>query len=167
VANLQPGDVLVQGTYPTWNWVNVLSVDTVNNIVTVDRPQLWTLGTGNVTAFRGINCTITWVPFFGDNPGAGYIFREAALLFKSASFSQLQLGFHTDNDPLDDFEPAIASELLIYRGDNSKTVRVGIPSSMERGNQLTMTVQLNDGWMPWTLQGLSLIYETVSERMSV
>lgn len=171
VATLAVGDVLVQGTFPSWNWVNVTAIDYVNGIVTVDRRQPWTVGAANVTAFRGTPRVLTWLPDFLDNPGASYHWREIALLFRRGAFAQAQVGFRTDEDDIDEYQTAEAGEVGIFRAvpglpSAAADIRISVPRDQQRGNQLTITLNLADGWQPFELQGLSVIGEQVSERVS-
>ncbi len=165
VSAFQVGDVLSQPT--SSSWANITAIDTVNNAVTVDRQQNWTAGTANVTVYRHIDCILEWLPHFGEDPGINQHWREVALLFREMAFADMSVSFATNVSPIEDYVDVLASALNVYRGDTtSKTIRVGVPREKQRGNQLRIVVRHHDGWQPFTLQGLSVIYETMSERVS-
>ena len=174
------GDILYVGSGSTQETVVVTSLEWTSGpgsdrIIDFADPGLLyehltgtVVQTAELSAYRGIPYLWEWVPCIGDNPGLTHHWREATILWHAGGFAKLIASFTTDRDDTSQTVEVFASDidLDVANEAQSRVIRIGIPKEMQRGNQLHMAVSLTNGWWDWAVQGLSVIFEGVSERVS-
>lgn len=172
VVNVQAGDLIYQGnTFVT----KIETVDITTNVVTVQDTIDW-VPLEPVTILKAIEVTVQYIPEEADNPGVSKQFREISLFFKEGFFDNLQLSFFSDlSGNLDTV--SLQGLLLGFWGlfpwgslpwggaSRSINIRTYIPAEKQRCSQITVRLRHREGFNFFALNGLSLIYNEMSERL--
>jgi hypothetical protein len=171
---------LASATNVTVNMVlskgNIYSVITeVNgNDVTVESGVGFT--TGSAFVYEAIESTIQWSQNSIQNPGILKHFREVTMLFRTADFSSIELGFSSNFDPNPEY-----TEVSPLRSDQwgsfawgsipwgfgsglAYPIRTYIPLLKRRASWIFFKVRSKKAQSYFAIQGLSVQYENMSER---
>lgn len=170
-AGLTVGDII----YSSSSAFSVItSIDSGASSVVVNDLRTWP--NGSVTVYKGISAVIEYTSQHFDNPGVMKHFQEAALLFRETNFISGTLSFYTDISggyENTTFNGGYGGALwglfdwgLIPWGGaiRPKPIRVFIPREKSRGSLLSVRMTIANGFSKWSLNGLSLQYDWVSER---
>jgi hypothetical protein len=155
---------------------NIFSVITVvlGNDVTVESGVGFTAGSAFV--YEAIESTIVWSQNSIQNPGILKHFREVTMLFRTADFSSIELGFSSNFDPNPEY-----TEVSPLRSDQwgsfqwgkipwgfgsglAYPIRTYIPLLKRRASWIFFKVRSKKAQSYFAIQGLSVQYENMSER---
>lgn len=168
VTNVEVGMSLRQGLRTS----KITAIDGV--VVTVANDLNWEAGSADV--YTPIENILTFVKFDAENPGIVKQFREYTLVFRSAQFNELLVGVSTN------FSNTNTYTTLTPRGTNTwgtfpwgsglwggglggaQTLRTYVPRNKQRAHWLTMTIENEQAFTSFSLAGVSLILDGVSER---
>lgn len=154
----------------------ITAVDPATNSVTVNDTKTWSAG--SITVLKSINCEIEYTAQHFNNPGVMKHFQEAAILFRESNFVSGLLSFFTDISggySGTTISGNFGSDLwgLFVWGAGAwggvsrpKPIRVFVIREKSRGSVLSVKLKISNGYAKWSLNGLSLQYEWVSERVS-
>jgi len=172
VAGLTVGDLVYSSSY---NYSPITAIDAGSKTVTLHNIKTWSVGA--VTIYRGINCQIEFAARHCQNPGVEKHFKETSLLFLKKSFITASVDFYTDNSggySLVSIDGNYSSGqwgsggygLEAWGGTaRASTARVTIPRDKMRGTLLAIRFNQRVGYGEFQLEGLSLQYDFVSERV--
>lgn len=174
IANLSIGDMLYQAS----SVINspIVSIDPLTTSVTVNDVNTWVLG--SVDILKGIDCQLEWTNQACENPGVEKHFQEAVLIFKKQNFVNSQISFYTDLSG--GYEPstlagtygsglwgAAAWGTELWGGiSRPKPLRAFIPREKSRGSIISVKYGNRQGFSEFSIQGISLQFEFVSERVN-
>lgn len=173
VAGLSVGDLIYQNS-TTNNPITAISP--LTNTVTVRDNKIWTVGSCSI--FKSINCEIEWQAQDCENPGIDKHFQQATFFFRKQNFLTSPVSFYTDLSG-----GYVSSNLTgTYGGglwgatpfgeelwggiSRAKPLRCFIPREKSRGSIISIKFGNRQGFSEWSLQGLSLEYNFVSERVN-
>jgi hypothetical protein len=172
VLNVAPGDMVYQSASVS---SVILSVNTSTSSVVVTDTLTWTVGA--CTLYKAISCLIEWLPFDAANPGELKHFREASLIFKENTFQNGRIGFYSELAGAVQSIPFSGASLYGWGrspwgstpwGGASRPAnfRTYITPDQQRCDFLSVQFGVTCVWGRFQLQGLSLILNNVSERVS-
>lgn len=172
-VGLQVGYLL----YESASKYSVITAISANiNTVTVNDTISWTVAA--VTVLKNIDCQLEYASQDFKNPGVMKHFQEVALLFRDTNFITGDLSFYTDLSggyTATEFTGSYGGAAWggfawgsTYWGalQRPKPKRVFVPREKSRGSILSCKVSMGNAFSKWSLNGLSLVYEWVSERTS-
>jgi hypothetical protein len=155
---------------------NIYSVITVvnGNNITVESGVGFT--TGSAFVYEAIESIIQWSQNSIQNPGILKHFREVTMLFRTADFSSIELGFSSNFDPNPEY-----TEVSPLRSDQwgsfpwgsipwgfgsglAYPIRTYIPLLKRRASWIFFKVRSKKAQSYFAIQGLSVQYENMSER---
>ncbi len=154
----------------------VTAIDPSSNTLTVRDINTWTPGL--VTVFKSIPCELEYSVQSGQNPGMMKHFQEVALLFRESNFVSGSLSFFTDLSggyQATSIAGNFGSDLwgLFLWGSGAwggvsrpKPIRVIVPREKSRGTLLSVKLSISNAYSKWSVNGVSLQYDWVSERVS-
>ena len=184
----------VNGLNLTLTEVNTISVgdliyqsDSVNSIVTAinDTTSVVTVATqlngwtvGSCGVLKSIPCLVQWLPNTAGNPGYLRHWRETVLILKQNLFYTASLNFFNEIDYTIDEVPITGNPYLgwgLYPWGsqpwgsivNSKPFRTYVPRNKQRCDLLTIQFQCQNAWGQFQVEGLSCIFNTIGERVSL
>lgn len=168
VSNVQVGMALSQGT----SAANILEIDGLD--VTVDIFQSWQVGSAEV--YTAIKSTLEWVPVASENPGILKQWRELTLVFRDASFQDIEVSFRsnfsrsTESVRLRAFRNAAWGAfpwgLEAWGGGvgGRQALRTYIPLNKQRSLWINPSIVNSRAFTSLSLEGVSFIFEPMSER---
>lgn len=155
---------------------NIYSVITAvnGNDITVESGVGFT--TGSAFVYEAIESIIQWSQNSIQNPGILKHFREVTMLFRTADFSSIELGFSSNFDPNPEY-----TEVSPLRSDQwgsfpwgtipwgfgsglAYPIRTYIPLLKRRASWIFFKVRSKKAQSYFAIQGLSVQYENMSER---
>jgi hypothetical protein len=155
---------------------NIFSVITAvnGNNVTVESGVGFTAGSAFV--YEAIESIIQWSQNSIQNPGILKHFREVTMLFRTADFSSIELGFSSNFDPNPEY-----TEVSPLRSDQwgsfpwgtipwgfgsglAYPIRTYVPLLKRRASWIFFKVRSKKAQSYFAIQGLSVQYENMSER---
>lgn len=173
VAGLTIGDLL----YSSSSVYSVItSISAASSTVVVEGTKTWPVG--SITVYKGIQCVLEYAAQPDKNPGVEKHFQEVAVLFRKNNFITGTLSFYTDmsggysNTTIYGsfgtgswglFRWAIISWGGIIR---PKPVRVFVTREKSRGTLLSIKITIANAYSEWSINGVSQLYEFISERTS-
>jgi hypothetical protein len=166
-------DVAVNMVLSKGNIYSVITVVNGNNI-TVESGVGFTAGSAFV--YEAIESIIQWSQNSIQNPGILKHFREVTMLFRTADFSSIELGFSSNFDPNPEY-----TEVSPLRSDQwgsfpwgtipwgfgsglAYPIRTYIPLLKRRASWIFFKVRSKKAQSYFAIQGLSVQYENMSER---
>ncbi|WP_374028333.1 hypothetical protein ACES2J_08350 [Bdellovibrio bacteriovorus] len=173
VSGLEVGDLLYQSS--TIN-SPIISIDSGTNAVTVYDSKPWTVGA--ITVNKAIDCHVEWANQHCGNPGVDKLFQEVAFMFKKQSFVESSVGFYTDMSGGYEYSSLAGMYGTGVWGASPwgtdlwggvtrpKPIRVFIPREKSRGTLLVITFSNRYAYSEFVVQGLSLQFDFVSERLN-
>lgn len=172
VAGITVGD-LVYMTSSVFS--PVTEIDVINNSVTVNDTNTWS---SSITVFKAIQCQTEWSNQTCGNPGIDKHYQELALLFRTQNFNLASVSFYTDMSGGYSNSTITGSYGGGLWGAGSwgsalwggvvrpKPIRVTVPREKSRGSLLSIRFQHRVGFGAFSINGYSLQYTFVSERMN-
>ena len=149
-------------------------IEEVNGLIlTVDDSSGFAAGAADV--FTPILNTVQWAPIDAENPALLKQFSECTFMFKNAAFQSVIAGFATNissgvtevsvenNTGLAQwggFEWGLQPWGGVFGGAN--VLRTYVPREKQRCNWLTLSIQTNEAFTGFSLQGVSLNYSPMS-----
>ncbi len=167
-TNVVAGMTLKQDTHKT------LILEVNGTTLTLDPEKGLTAGAA--TVYTPIENTVQWVPIDTENPGILKQFSEITLFFKDAAFSEIIASFSTNvslgviDVPVHNI--SVGGWGLVPWGQGpwggtlggKNALRTYVPQEKQRGSWLTLKLSTNEAFTGFTLEGVSLIYNTMSSR---
>lgn len=173
VSGLSLGYLLYQdsSTYSV-----ITAIDALTNTVTVYNTIAWNVAP--ITILKNISCVLEYTSQHFKNPGVMKQFQECALLFRETNFLSGIISYFTDlsggysstnfagsygGSPWGTFAWGATFWGGLYR---PKPIRALVSREKSRGTLLTIKVTMYQAYSKWSLNGISMQYEWVSERVS-
>lgn len=170
VGEMTKGDVIYQSDTA---FSVIASVDTTASTVTMEFGG--SLVAGAATLFGAIESVVEWTVIHAGNAGIAKHFREVAFLFKQNVSLDITAGFSSEvSGDVEEFQ--ILAEAVgnwgyfgwgevQWGGEFAKSpIRTYVPLEKSRCNQLSVRFTHRIGFSSFLLNGLSVIYENMSER---
>lgn len=172
VSGLNVGDLI----YISDSEFSVITeINAADNQVTTLHEKGWN---ASAQFFKAINCELEYVNQHCGNPGVDKHYQELAVLFREQNFNTASVSFYTDISG--GYE---STELTgLYGGGLWGTtpwgsglwggvqrplpIRCFVPRDKSRGSLLSIKFTLRVGYSKWSLNGFSLQYDFVSERLN-
>ena len=173
VSGINVGDVLYQSNTQR---AIIEGINTTSLTLTVSTEVTWDIAATSV--LKSIDCELEFTNFTNDNAGTMKHFQEIAWLFREKGFLFADSGFYTDlSGGYDDTEMsgdygggtwgAFAWGSAPWGGiQRPKPIRVFVPREKSRGSLLSVRFKVRNAMSRWSLNGVSLQFEYVSERMT-
>jgi hypothetical protein len=171
LTGIMVGDLVYQSSTI---YSQVTSIDIVSSTITVLEDKGFTAG--SITIYTAIECDIEWVPQTAGNPGVMKHYSECVLLFKNQYFPTANIGFRTDLSPSVEFTEVSGTfgglwgyfswGSIAWGGtQRPKPIRTYIPLEKARCSQLVIRYNQKVAYSMFQLEGLSLFYNLVSQRL--
>lgn len=168
-TDVEVGMTIKQSTHKT------KITDVTGDIITVVDPEGYV--TGDAIVYTPIDNFVLWAPIDAENPGILKQFSEVTFLFRNAAFTEIEAGFESEiSTGLFTVDiPSSVSESawglfpwgdLPWGGENGGTnvLRTYVPRPAQRGAWLMLSLRTQEAFQGFSLQGVSLIYNTMSSR---
>lgn len=172
ISGLSVGDLIYSSAT---NYSPITEINSSTNTITLNDAKTWSVG--SIQVFKAIDCQLEFVNQDCGNPGIDKHFQEVAFLFRQQQFNIAAASFYTDLSG--GYESS--SILGNYGGgtwgtfswgdvpwggiQRPKPIRVFIPREKSRGSLLSIKYNHRVGFGRWSLNGYSLHYDFVSERL--
>lgn len=173
ILDIEVGDVLWESDT---NYSIITAIDAFLSTVTVTNTKTWTIGA--VSIIKAIDCQLEFTNITNDNPGVMKLYQEIAWLFREKGFSTATTSFYTDLSG--------GYEGTTIYGDygsgswggfpwgtipwggllRPKPIRVFVMREKSRGSLLSVRLQVKNAFSAWAINGLSVQFDYVSERMT-
>lgn len=173
IDDISKGDLIYESAN-AYSLVDSVDVDTLT--VTMAWVGDFTSGAGrqHLAAIAGV---VEWVPYTGANPGMLKHFREATVLFKNQPSLEMNLDFETDISAGDETVDISATPSLAWGffpwGTEPwggvaarRSYRTYVPREKQICSQMNVSYRCSVAYSEWKLEGISIIYEMMSERLS-
>lgn len=174
VTGVAVGDLFWQSSL---KYSPITEIDVSTNTITTFSPVMWSLGASKI--YKGIESNIEWINQSAGNPSLEKHFQEIQLLFKEANFTKAIINTYTDVSG-----GYSSSEINGNYGGGSwglfdwggvpwgglirpRPIRSLVPREKSRGTIFSMKYTIRVGYSKWKLNGISIFYDTVSERVNV
>lgn len=156
------------------NFAIITAIDNATNTVTVNDDITWTLGAA--TIYKNIECELEYVSQHFKNPGVMKLFQEVAMLYRETAFLNANISFYTDlsggysntsfagqygGSGWGSFAWGVPAWGALQR---PKPIRAFVPREKSRGTLLSVKITQFNAYSKWSINGLSLQYDWVSER---
>lgn len=172
ISELGVGDVISQSPI---KFSTIVSINTDTNTLTVRDLVTWT-APAVLNILKAIKVEVEFLPNTGKNPGILKQYRDISCLFKSAIFSRLTLGFKSElSNHIEDVNlVGLGNGLwgLIPWGSGqwgggaqAFPIRTYIPREKQICSQLTVKLTLQEGYSFFSLNGISIVFNNLSERL--
>ncbi len=168
-ANVEVDMTLVQGFRETL-------VTAVNgNVVTVN--EISGLTTGSATVYEPINNKIKYAPIDCENPGILKQFCEISMFFRNAAFENIDATFQTNIsgstrtvEVMNNSNAGWGQQnwgQFVWGGSlgGQAVLRTYVPREQMRGHWLSLTLETNEAFTSFSLQGLSVMFNTMGSRI--
>lgn len=159
------------------NYSPIVDIDASSNTITLNDSKTW--AAGSVQVFKAIDCQLEFINQSCDNPGIDKHFQEVAFLFREQQFNLATVSFYTDlsggyesNEILGNYGGgtwgSFAWGEIPWGGiQRPKPIRIFVPMEKSRGTLLSIKFSHMVGFGRWSLNGYSLHYDFISERLNV
>jgi hypothetical protein len=150
-------------------------VEEVNgNVLTIEATSGFVAGAA--TVYTPIDNNIEFLPIDCENPGVLKQFSEISLFFKDAAFREIDATFATNISLGPETVPIInnSGEGWGAQGwgqfawgsplGGQAALRTYVPRNKQRGSWLFLSLRTNEAFTGFSLQGVSLIFNTMSSR---
>jgi hypothetical protein len=168
-TNVVEGMTLVQNNRTAF----ILSIDGL--VITVPSTEGFVAGNGVV--YTPIMNKLQWLPIDAENPGILKQFSELTFMFKNAAFREITAGFATNIS-------AGVTEVDIRNRSNAgwgvfpwgsqpwggsfggaNVLRTYVPREKQRCSWLGLSLEVNEAFSGFSLQGVSLMFNPLSSRV--
>lgn len=152
----------------------VVSVDS-GTVITVDTERAFEAGAA--TVYTPIDTKVGFVPSDIENPGITKQFREITLLFRDASFASVTVDFNTNFSPNDQSVTISPQTRGAWGGfpwgsipfggsigGGEQPIRTFVPIEKQRAHWINIAVSGSQAFTSFSLAGLSIMFNPVSER---
>jgi hypothetical protein len=172
-AELSIGDLIYSSSTV---YSPITAIDASTSTVTLNDSK--TFSVGAVSVYKAISCEVEWANQSCGNPGIEKLFQETTLLFREQQFNSASVLFYTDMSGGYSASTitgnygggvwgAFAWGSLPWGGViRPKGIRVFVPREKSRGTLLSIKFNHKVGYGKFALNGFSLQYEFVSERIN-
>lgn len=158
------------------NYAIITAIDNATNTITVNDDITWTLGAA--TILKNIECELEYVSQHFKNPGVMKQFVEVAMLYRQTSFVNAKISYYTDlsggyadttffgsygGSGWGSFGWGVPAWGALQR---PKPIRASVPREKSRGTLLSVKITQFNAYSQWSINGLSLIYDWISDRVS-
>lgn len=172
VDDITVGDLLQQSST---NYSVITAIDTLTNTITIyDSSITWSIAGCDI--LKAINTEVEWVNIHCDNPALDKLFQETSLLFRKKNFTSANMSFFTDLSA--GYSDATIQGIyggslwgsfpwgsVPWGGESTPSpVRCFIPREKTRGTLLGINFNIRNAFSEWSLNGISLTFDYVSER---
>lgn len=173
VSNIDVGDIVYQSAN-IYAFVTAVSPSTTSVTVASDPG----LSVAACSILKAIECEIEFTNEDMDNPGVMKHFQEVAWLFREKLFKNGLSSFYTDLSG--GYENTTING--VYGGDQwgnftwgnvpwggilrPSPIRVFVPREKSRGSLLSIRLKITNAYAKWSLNGVSIQWDYVSERMT-
>lgn len=180
VAELNVDTTIDQSDFPTVTetftfYSHVMDVN--ENTNTVEMQDNFPFEIGDCTSFQGIETFIVWAPNHAGNPAIWKHYREANMLFSEVVLRELNIGFASDvsrNFESKEFtDNSLAGWGIIEWGldpwgsdPEPRAYRTYIPRLKQRCRYLNVEFSHNRAFEYYLLNGVSLSYDVLTERVT-
>lgn len=169
-AGLVVGDIVYQSASV---FANILSVDSNNNLITVNGTNGFTNGT--VTIYGAVGSVVKWLPAAAGNPGITKQWHTVQALFKKDFVGQGAITVSTDVSQSESEIQVTGNEYApwgVFSWGNSpwgadpirRPVRQWIPRDKQRSSLLIVGFKHSYAFSAWQLQGMSIHYVPGTEK---
>lgn len=176
IDDIYEGMIVTQG-----GEIQIISaVDTATSKITVEDASVFIINSDpsytDVNVFEPIDCIIEWSQNSTDNPGILKHFREITVLMRNNNFRILDLGFLSSIDNSVEYvqvEPTLESAWGTFpwgsipwgSGDAKPLpIRTYIPLAKRRAHWINFSVRSKYSKAQFAINGLSVMFEPMSER---
>ena len=174
VENISVGDLIYQSA--SVNSI-ITAVNQTTSVVTI-APGLVGFAVAACSTLKSIACQIQWLPNTSGNPGYLRHWSETTLLLKQNLFYQASLNFFSEiDDTIDEVTITGNNGLgwgLFGWGSapwgsvlNSKPFRTYVPRNKQRCDLLTVQFTCQSAYAQFQIEGLSTMFDQISERMTL
>jgi hypothetical protein len=171
-SNIEVGDLMYQSSTAV---TTVIDLDVLAGTVTVSDTVTW-IAPAPITILKAIETIIEYVPETAKNPGITKQYREISFFFKDVFFDNIEIGFTSDLSGSRESVSFSGFGVNLWGlftwgsgswggGQRAISVRTYVPASKQRCSQLTVRLTHREGYSYYSLEGLSLIYNNLSERL--
>jgi hypothetical protein len=167
-SNVEPNQIIRQ------NAVSSIVISVNSNDVLVESAIDFTAG--QAVAFEPIESILEWSQSDIQNPGILKHYREITMLFRDANFTSIEVGFTSNFDSNIEY-----TEITPLRSDQwgsfpwgsipwgigsglAYPIRTYVPNLKRRASWLFVRVRSRKGQNYFAIQGLSLMFDAMSER---
>lgn len=154
----------------------ITAVDYDNDIITLTSDRYLFL-TGAAEVYTPILNKVQWAPIDAENAGILKQFSELTLAFRNAAFQSIKAEFRTNvvNSPqnlqITNNSPVLgwgnfAWGTVPWGGElgGAAVLRTYVPRTMQRASWLTLSLETQEAFTGFSLQGVSIIYNPMSTR---
>jgi hypothetical protein len=156
------------------NFAVIMSINSASNTVIVNDDIAWTIGA--ITVLQHIECELEYVAQHMKNPGVMKHFQEVAMLYRDTNFVEGTISFYTDlsggysntafagafgGQGWGSFGWGVPAWGALQR---PKPIRSFVPREKSRGTLLSCKIRMAEAYSKWSINGLSLQFDFVSER---
>ncbi len=172
MTGIEIGDILYQSVTKT---AIITAIDVPSKTLTMNTNITWDIASCSI--LKAIDSSLEFTNITNDNAGLMKHFQEIAWLFRDKSFDYGQTSFYTDlsssydsttiyGDYGSDLWGGFGWGVVPWGGIvRPKPVRVFVMREKSRGSLLSIKLSIKNGYSKWSLNGMSLQFEYVSERM--
>jgi len=154
----------------------ITSVDYDTNIITLaDSRFVFILGAAEV--YTPILNKIQWAPIDAENPGILKQFSELTLAFRNAAFQSIRTEFKSNIIQAGQTVTIINNSPVLGWGNfpwgeapwggelgGAAVLRTYVPRDIQRASWITLSLQTQEAFTGFSLQGVSIIYNPMSSR---
>ena len=131
---------------------------------------------GAATVYTPIEDVLQWAPIDCENPGILKQFSEISLFFKNAAFTEIDASFSTNVSIGTETVPIVNNStggwgrLPWGQGPwggqlgGQNVLRTYVPREKQRGSWLTLRLRTDEAFTGFSLQGVSLMFNSMSSR---
>jgi hypothetical protein len=168
-ANVVAGMTLVQGFRES------IVTEVNSNVITIN--EISGLTTGAAIVYQPIENKIKYAPIDVENPGILKQFCEISLFFRNAAFENIDATFQTNisgqtrtveimNNSNNGWGAQNWGEFAWGGSLGGQAVlRTYVPREQMRGHWLSLTLETNEAFTSFSLQGLSVMFNTMGSRI--
>lgn len=173
ISDITVGDILYQSS----TVLSVIeSIDPGTSSVEVNNSLTWSIASASI--LKAIDCEAEFTNLTADNAGTSKHYQEIAWLFREKGFVFATTSFYTDlSGGYQDTQingnyggslwGGFPWGLVPWGGiQRPKPIRVFVPREKSRGSLLSVRLKVRNGYAKWSLNGFSVQFEYVSERMT-
>jgi len=173
IDNVEIGDIIYQ---TSTIYDVIIDIDVLNKKCQTANKTEFT--NTSCTILKAIDCELEFTNQSDDNAGVMKHFQEIAWLFRDKSFNNGTTSFYTDiSGGYSETEIAGSFGADLWGGftwgsvpwggiQRPSPIRVFIPREKSRGSLLSIKLKIRNAYAKWSLNGCSMQFEYVSERMT-
>ena len=171
IAGMEVGDIIFESSTI---FAKIVAIDSETEVITVNRSVGFTPGT--IQLLKAIESIVEFLPEVSKNAGSLKQYRELSSLFKTAVFDSLQVGFKSDLSPAREEVSLVGQGIGLWGlipwgsgqwggGERAFPLRTYVPLEKQTCSQLTVRIRLKEAFSFFRLNGISYVYNMLSERL--